>query len=177
MAKLNINFSSRPRPDTRRVFVGLGLLFILALALGVTGGLRLRRPPAPPLAGEIDRLERQVQRLSPRAAEWNEGIRRNQGKWQKRIKLANQLIAAKAYSYCSLLDELETMIPEGVQVTSVTLENGMRSPLTMNVAAVSFDRLMELYKVLAPHGLVITRESEAGGLFHASIQITMDPGK
>lgn len=177
MAKLSINFSSKPRPDTRRTLIALGLLLTLALVFGAAGWLLLRRPPPPPLAGEIDRLEQQVRQLSPQAAEWREGTRQHKRKWQGRVKLANQLITAKTYSYCLLLDELETLIPEGVQITSLTLENGLRSPLTMNVAAVSFDRLMELYKVLAPHGLVISRESETGGFFQATIQITMDTGK
>ncbi|HNX97847.1 MAG TPA: PilN domain-containing protein [Candidatus Aminicenantes bacterium] len=177
MAKLSINFSSRPRPDTRRSLIALGLLLTLTLAFGAAGWLLLRRPPADPLAGEIDRLEKQARQLSSQAAEWRKGTRQYQGKWQRRVKLANQLITAKTYSYCSLLDELEALIPEGVQITSLSLENGQRSPLTMNVAAASFDRLMELYKTLAPHGLVISKESETGGLFQASIQITMDTGK
>ncbi len=176
MAKLNANFASRPRPDSRRVAIALGLVLGLATVLAATGWALLRPPATGPLQGDIARLEQRIGQSSTRSEAWTATIDRQKGQWQSRIQLANQLIAAKTFSYCALLDELEALIPDGVQITSVTLLNQQRSPLEMRVAAASFERLMELYKGLAPHGLVISQESESAGLYQAVIQICL-PGR
>jgi hypothetical protein len=68
---------------------------------------------------------------------------------------------------------LENILPAGVFISTLTLNASAGATIQLNIAAVSSAKLLEAYKTFLKYDLVIKRESVSGGLFRASLQITL----
>jgi type IV pilus assembly protein PilN len=120
--RITLNLATRPfadiGPAIKRLRIAMGLLALLAILLGV--GLRaihheaeLARAHDHSLDGQIAKItqEQQTDRALMNQPD-NQGL-------LKQAAVLNQLIDEKAFSWTLAMEDLETVLPGGVQVTAL----------------------------------------------------------
>jgi type IV pilus assembly protein PilN len=120
--RIAINLASRPfvelRPLFARLRIAMAALAVLAIGLGV--GLHYLNAKAQAAEAQMDALTAQTTALQTER-ETNE--RRMQQPQNRavldRSQLLNAMFARKSFSWTSVMMDLETVLPAGVQVTSI----------------------------------------------------------
>jgi hypothetical protein len=163
MKKLPYNLARARQVDGRAFALRAGPLALLALLLGAlaVANLAARRDQA--------RLDREVagpgrQKLAAMDQSASR-LRREISAWKKtlgpELAVANSLITRKSFSFVARLDFLEKASNPGIRVRHIDLANDQADRISMSIAARSLKDLFALYKQLAPHELVITRETQS----------------
>jgi len=175
MKTIRINFARQPQIDRPRLFIGGGVLLLLAVLCFWLGIGRLGKTDSAQVEKqqEIERLKQKIAVMTSQSKNNQALIRRQQAKWQRPVNLANALIQKKLFSVVALLNFLEDTLPDGVQVSSLSVSSTQKTKIRMAIKTPSFPQLIALYKRLAPYRLDISREGENDGFYQASVEITV----
>ncbi len=120
--RITINLATRPfielRPLFARLRLAMGGLAVLAVLL--LFGLHLLNQQAAVAAAKMDALKRQT-------AQYEQERRENEARMHQPINMSvlerseflNNLFAQKSFSWTAVMMDLERVLPDGVQVTSI----------------------------------------------------------
>ena len=98
-------------------------------------------------------------------------------KWERRVKVANLLLAKKKFSVINKFNILEELLPEGVYIIGISLSYEKKSDLFIKIMASSFSRLIEFYKNFSRLNLIIKKETESNGIYRADVILRIDNEK
>ena len=120
--RISINLASKPFIELRPLFARLrlimGALTVLALALGL--GVHALSVKAKQAGAEMDLLKAQTLRVQQQTAANEARMRRPENQdVLHRTQFLNTLFAQKSFSWTSVMMDLEHVLPQGVQVTSI----------------------------------------------------------
>jgi type IV pilus assembly protein PilN len=113
--RLNINLATRTYIDSARLNIAL-----LMIALVLLGSLFFNVRAVASKAGEIDRVTHELSALSGKSK--GEVAEKDFQALLGQINAANSIITRKTYNWLTLLDKLETVVPDGVSITSIQPE-------------------------------------------------------
>jgi type IV pilus assembly protein PilN len=120
--KISVNLASRPFVELRPFFLRLrllmGALALAAIALILTAHL---------LQGRLDDAQAEMDRLKARTAAAQQEKQSNERRMREpankavldRAQFLNALFLRKSFSWTAVMMDLETVLPSGVQVTSI----------------------------------------------------------
>jgi len=119
---VSLNLATRPFVELRPLLARLKLAMIALalLAIGLIVGLRLLKDKADAATAQMDALKSQT-------AEYQGRMLRNEARMKQpqnravleRAQFLNELFAKKSFSWTAVMMDLETVLPAGVQVTSI----------------------------------------------------------
>ena len=122
LVKISVNLASRPFVELRPFFLRLrllmGALALAAIALILTAHL---------LQGRLDDAQAEMDRLKARTAAAQQEKQSNERRMREpankavldRAQFLNALFLRKSFSWTAVMMDLETVLPSGVQVTSI----------------------------------------------------------
>ena len=120
--KISVNLATRPfvelRPFFLRLRILMGALALVAVALMLTAHFLQQR---------LDSAQQEMDRLKARTAEAQQEKLSNERRMRqpansavlKRAQFLNALFLRKSFSWTAVMMDLETVLPSGVQVTSI----------------------------------------------------------
>lgn len=120
--RITINLASRPFADVgpilKRLRIGMGVLAVVAIALGF--GLHALQSKADAARAREQKLDVAISRVNQERSGYNSMMQepKNATVLQQSETL-NKLIDAKAFSWTLAMEDLETVLPGGVQVTTL----------------------------------------------------------
>jgi type IV pilus assembly protein PilN len=160
--KISVNLATHPFVELRPLFARLRLamvaLLVLGLALGL--GLHIERARAAVAQARMDALKNETSGYQNQLSTNESRMREPQNRaLLDRAQFLNNLFANKSFSWTAVMMDLETVLPAGVQVTSIepqiTKEGDVNIRLRVNgdrERAVELIRNLERSKrFLAPH--------------------------
>ena len=120
--RISINLASRPFVELRPLFaklrLAMGMLVLLAIGLGIASHALDRR--AQLASAQMDALKQETVGFENERARNEARMRQPQNKAVlDRSIFLNQLFAEKSFSWTATMMDLERVLPEGVQVTSI----------------------------------------------------------
>lgn len=134
--RLNINLATKTYVNSRRLNMAFAVLFSLILIVLI---LEIRSVSF--AAGEIRRINGEIEEMERKSAG---GARKvTEQEYQQllgQIRYANAIISRKSFNWISLLDNLESVVPEGVAITQIAPDPKTRE-LKITGATLSFARL------------------------------------
>lgn len=137
--RLNINLATRTYVNGRRLNAVLAVLFAVMLVV-----LLLEIRSIASTAGEIGRINGEIEEMERKSAG---GVRKvSEQEYQKllvQVRHANAIISRKSFSWITLLDNLESVVPEGVAITQIEPDPKTKG-LKIAGATQSFSRLRTL---------------------------------
>lgn len=120
--RVSVNLATRPFVELRPLLARLKLVMI-ALALLATGlivGLRVLRAKAEAATAQMDALKSQTTDYQNRMQTNEARMRQPQNRAVlDRAQFLNELFAKKSFSWTGVMMDLETVLPAGLQVTSI----------------------------------------------------------
>lgn len=150
--RISLNLATRPFADLgpilRRLRLAMGTLAVLAVALGV--GLYL----VDKKAGASRIREREIDARIQRVTNERQGYEAMMRQPQNAAVLAeaqnlNQIIDAKAFSWTLAMEDLETVLPSGVQVTTLEPTRDKEGHITLHLRVLGpRDRAVQLLENL-----------------------------
>jgi type IV pilus assembly protein PilN len=120
--RITLNLATRPfielRPLFARLRLAMGALFVLGILFGI--GLHV-------LNAKASNAQARMEALKARTATFEQERRSNESRMHQpqnmsvleRSQFLNELFAKKSFSWTAVMMDLETVLPEGVQVTSI----------------------------------------------------------
>jgi type IV pilus assembly protein PilN len=120
--RITINLATRPfvelKPVYNRLRLLMALLAVVAIGLGAALYLFSKRDRA--AAAQMDALEHQTQAFQQELTQNEARMRRPENSAVlERAQFLNTVFAQKAFSWTSVMMDLEQVLPAGVQVTSI----------------------------------------------------------
>lgn len=150
--RVSVNLATRPFTDLgpilRRLRVAMASLAALALALGI--GLYLVDRKADAIRGRDGEIDAQIQRVINE----RQGYRAMMQQPQNAAVLAqaenlNQIFDTKAFSWTLAMEDLETVLPGGVQVTTLEPTRDKEGHITLHLRVLGpRDRAVQLLENL-----------------------------
>lgn len=137
--RLNINLATRTYVNIRRLDTVLAVLFIGMLVV-----LLVEVRSVASTAGEIGRINSEISEMERKRL--GGGPKVSEQEYQKlltQISYANSIISRKSFSWVMLLDNLESVVPEGVAITQIEPDPKTKG-LKITGATLSFSRLRTL---------------------------------
>jgi type IV pilus assembly protein PilN len=119
---VTLNLATRPFVELRPLLARLKLAMIaLALvAIGLIVGLRLLKDKADAATAQMDALKSQTAEYQGRMLKNEARMKQPQNRAVlERAQFLNELFAKKSFSWTAVMMDLETVLPAGVQVTSI----------------------------------------------------------
>ena len=120
--RVSVNLATRPFVELRPLIARLRLVMI-ALALLATGlilGLRILKDKADQATAQMDVLKSQTAEYQNRMMTNEARMRQPQNRAVlERAQFLNELFAKKSFSWTAIMMDLETVLPAGLQVTSM----------------------------------------------------------
>lgn len=120
--RISINLASRPFVEMRPLFARLRLIMgaLALLAIGLAIGMHSLSVQAKQATSAMDALKAQTAAVQQKTAANEARMRlpQNQGVLQRSIFL-NALFTKKSFSWTGVMMDLERVLPEGIQVTSI----------------------------------------------------------
>lgn len=173
--KIRYNIADQKKISYVKFFFITLILLVVSLVLIVAGVSRLSAN-AKQFRNDREKLQALKDKndsIKKRESQQNIEMAKTKSKWGKKLLFLNRLIDDKIFSYLDKLDKLEKLLPEGVFVQSINLNPKSNERIQMTIAAVSYQKLLESYKVFFRYNMVVQNQSEANGLFEASIIIRL----
>jgi type IV pilus assembly protein PilN len=120
--KISLNLATRPfveiRPLLARLRLAMVALALLAIGLGF--GLYVLKGRADAATAQMDALKSQTASFQNRMLANEARMKQPQNRSVlERAQFLNELFAKKSFSWTSVMMDLETVLPTGVQVTSI----------------------------------------------------------
>jgi type IV pilus assembly protein PilN len=120
--RISINLATRPFVELRPLFarLRLAMLVLAVLAIGLTYGLHALNAKAKVATAQMDKLKAQTTAYQRETASNEARMRQPQNQSVlARSQFLNALFARKSFSWTAVMMELERVLPNGVQVTSI----------------------------------------------------------
>ncbi len=134
--KVSINLASKPFVELRPLFAQLKLAMggLAVLALGLSVAVHFYAIQAKQATAAMDALKAQTLAVQERTAANERRMRlpENQGELA-RSQFLNTLFAEKAFSWTGVMMDLERVVPQGVQVTSIDPEISKQGVVTIHL--------------------------------------------
>ena len=164
---LGTNLATRPFYNERAVYLVLGLVALVGLAVLVAGVVRIvdLSTRNTELTARADRAERESAGLSAEAAEIQRSVDQDTlDEVAAAAREANLLIDQRVFSWTEFFNRIETTLPTDVMLTEVRPDIAPGSTaVTMGVRGRRLDAIDEFIDALAEAGAfdaVLNRESE-----------------
>jgi type IV pilus assembly protein PilN len=120
--RVSVNLATRPFVELRPLLARLRLAMIALtlLAAGLILGLRMLKQKADTATAQMDSLKSQTAEYQNRMLANESRMRQPQNRAVlERAQFLNELFAKKSFSWTAVMMDLETVLPTGVQVTSI----------------------------------------------------------
>jgi type IV pilus assembly protein PilN len=150
--RITLNLATRPfadlGPAIKRLRIGMGVLALLAIGLGV--GLHAIHRKAEAARARDHSLDGQIARITQERQGYQDLMRQPvNAQLLKQAAVLNKLFDAKAFSWTLAMEDLETVLPGGVQVTNLEPERGKDGRITVHLRVVGpRDRAVDLVRNL-----------------------------
>jgi type IV pilus assembly protein PilN len=120
--RVSLNLATRPfadlGPAIKRLRIGMGALALLSILLGV--GLHAIHQKAEAARTRAHSLDGQIARISQEEENYKALMKQpDNAELLKQAAVLNRIIDGKAFSWTLAMEDLETVLPGGVQVTSL----------------------------------------------------------
>ena len=170
--RVQINLATRPfadlGPALKRLRIAMGVLALLAIALGL--GLRALHEKAEAARARDHSLDGQIARITQERQGYQAMMRRPENaEVLAQAEALNALFDEKAFSWTLAMEDLETVLPGGVQVTSIEPNRDKDGHITLHLRVLGpRDRAIELVSNLehSRHFLeprIVGESSESSG--------------
>jgi type IV pilus assembly protein PilN len=150
--RISLNLASRPyadlRPALKRLRIAMGALALLAAALGL--GLHALNNKADQARAREHALDTQIASIRQEQQNYQRLMQQpDNAQLLAQIAALNQLFDAKAFSWTLAMEDLETVLPGGVQVSTLEPVRSKAGDITLHLrVAGPRDRDLELVKNL-----------------------------
>lgn len=134
--RIQINLATRTYVNSHRLNTALAALFVVMLIV-----LLLEIRTIASTAGDIGRINGEVAEMERKSA--GGGRQVSEQEYQKllaQIRHANAIISRKSFNWTMLLDNLESVVPDGVAITQIEPDPKTKG-LKITGATLSFSRL------------------------------------
>jgi type IV pilus assembly protein PilN len=151
--KNSINLASQPFENVRSLYtaVVVGAVIMLALALTLSWEIRTNRDQSRELTQQAQRLQKDSEALQREQRELTQWLERPEvQEIRDRSSFLNSLIAQKSLSWTQMFMDLEKVLPERVQVTTIRPSRNESSDakLSLTVASADVAPVIEFLKKL-----------------------------
>jgi cell division protein FtsB len=174
---MNIKYNiASHRKINYTLFILLAAALVILSAALVTGGALQLAATSKQFKTEKEELrayKEKIQAINEREAQQEQEIKKVKAKHRRKRSFLNMMIDDKLFPYMNKLDQLEEVLPAGVFVRTISLSTKNKASVQVGIAAVSSQKLLEAYKVFLKYNLVVNNETEADGLFRATITIVL----
>lgn len=146
--RISLNLATRPFADfgpiLRKLRMAMAALAVLALALGL--GLYLVDRKADAIRVRARQIDAQIQHVANERAGYQAMMRQPQNAAVlAQAENLNQIIDAKAFSWTLAMEDLETVLPSGVQVTTLEPTRDKDGNITLHLRVLGpRDRAVQL---------------------------------
>src|SRR5580658_10507797 len=150
--RITLNLATRPfadlGPAIKRLRIGMGVLALVAIGLGL--GLHAIHRKAEAARARDHSLDGQIARISQERQGYQDLMRQPaNAQLLKQATVLNKLFDAKAFSWTLAMEDLETVLPGGVQVTTLEPERGKDGRITVHLRVIGpRDRAVDLVRNL-----------------------------
>jgi type IV pilus assembly protein PilN len=150
--RVTINLATRPfadlTPALKRLRIGMGILALLAIALGL--GLRALHEKAEEARARDHSLDDQIARIARERQNYQALMQRpDNAQLLTQADALNRLFDEKAFSWTLAMENLETVLPGGVQVATLEPARAKDGHITLHLRVVGpRDRSVELVRNL-----------------------------
>lgn len=150
--RITLNLATRPfadlGPATRRLRIGVAVLAVVAIGLGV--GLHAIHRKAEAARARDHSLDGQIARITQERQSYQDLMRQPaNAQLLNQAAVLNKLFDAKAFSWTLAMEDLETVLPGGVQVTTLEPERGKDGRITVHLRVIGpRDRAVDLVRNL-----------------------------
>jgi type IV pilus assembly protein PilN len=170
--RISLNLATRPyadiRPALKRLRIAMGALAVIALGLGL--GLRTVQQKAGVAREAQQRVQNQIDQVNQERLGY-QNLMHQPDNMQliAQVGTLNQLFDEKAFSWTLAMEDLETVLPAGVQVTNLEPVRAKNGPTTLRLRVVGpRDRAVELVANLehSKHFLlprIVSESAESSG--------------
>jgi len=120
--RISLNLATRPFVELRPLLARLKLAMIAlaVVAIGLTLGLRMLKAKADAATAQMDALKSETASYQNRMLGNESRMKQPQNRLVlERAQFLNELFAKKSFSWTAVMMDLETVLPAGVQVTSI----------------------------------------------------------
>jgi type IV pilus assembly protein PilN len=120
--RISLNLASRPfadlGPAIKRLRIAMGVLMVVAIGLGL--GLRAFDQRAEQARARDHSLDGQIARITQERQGYQDMMRQPaNAKLLEQVRTLNRLFDVKAFSWTLAMEDLETVLPGGVQVSTL----------------------------------------------------------
>lgn len=150
--RITINLATRPfadlGPALKRLRIGIGILALLLLALGL--GLRALHQKAEQARASDHSLDGAIARVTAEREGYQALMKRpDNAQLLTQADALNKLFDEKAFSWTLAMENLETVLPGGVQVSTIEPARAKDGHITLHLRVVGpHDRAVELVRNL-----------------------------
>ncbi len=170
--RIGINLASRPFADLGPILKGMRIaMAVLAIAaIGMVFGLRALHQRAEEARARDHSLDGQIARITSERQGYQAMMRQpNNAQVLTQAESLNKLFDEKAFSWTLAMEDLETVLPGGVQVTSIEPARDKDGHITLHLRVLGpRDRAIELMSNLEHskrfvHPRIVNESSESSG--------------
>jgi type IV pilus assembly protein PilN len=150
--RITLNLATRPfadlGPAIKRLRIGMCVLTLFAIGLGV--GLHAIHRKAEVARARDHSLDGQIARITEERQGYEDLMRQSaNAQLLKQAAVLNKLFDAKAFSWTLAMEDLETVLPGGVQVSTLEPERGKDGRITVHLQVFGpRDRAVDLVRNL-----------------------------
>lgn len=173
--KIRYNIADQKKINLTKFVFLVFVLFVFSAALMVAGVYQLstnarqfREDKA-----KLQQLKEKSENIKKREAAQTKEISKIKTKWSRKLQLLNSIIDDKVFPYLAQLDKLESLFPEGVFIQNIILNPKSNDKIQMTIAAISYQKLLEAYKVFFKYDMIVFGQAEEDGLFRATITLRL----
>jgi len=175
MRKIDYNISSTKSVDLR-YFIGTTVTVVLLSVLFIFFGIRKISSTNTNLREKVNQMkyfDRELAQIRDNEKKFEEKIEKIREIWSRKIRFANTMIKHKTFPFLQWLNYFEGILPDMVQINDIRIDNASKGDVVLTVSSYSTEKLYEFYRKLIGNNLVISSESENGGVFKARLKVTM----
>lgn len=134
--KVTINLASRPYADQgpaiRQLRIAMGVLALLCLGFGL--GLMHFHQAALDMAAKEEQIDRRVQQVQREQAGYKQQMQEPaNARVLQQAQFLNSLFDEKSFSWTGAMEDLEQVLPAGVQVTAIEPSRGKDGRITLHL--------------------------------------------
>jgi len=150
--RISLNLATRPYTDLgpalKRLRIAMAVLLVVAIGLGL--GLRAFHQKAEEARATEQSVQNQIDAINQERLGYQELMRQPDNlQLLSQVAALNQLFDEKAFSWTLAMEDLETVLPSGVQVTSIEPARAKEGPITLKLRVVGpRDRAVQLVQNL-----------------------------
>jgi type IV pilus assembly protein PilN len=150
--RITLNLATRPyadlRPALKRLRIAMAVLAVVALSLGL--GLRALHQKAMVARATEQRVQSQIDAVSRERKGYQDLMQQPaNAQLLRQVAVLNQLFDEKTFSWTLAMEDLETVLPGGVQVTALEPVRDKTGTITLHLRVVGpRDRAVDLVQNL-----------------------------